>query len=148
NLARKVAAYWVTVLVATPTFLHHILARAEPGGLPSLRLIVVGAEKCPPAIFERCREVAPNAVVVEGYGITECSPVVSVNPPDAPGRGSIGSPLPGVERRVVARENKRPLPAGQMGMLHVSGPTVFPGYLGHDEKQPFVDDEGKRWYVT
>src|SRR5439155_5157365 len=101
NLGPKVAAYGVTVLVGTPTFVHHILARAEPGSLPSLRLIIVGAEKCPPALFERCQTVAPKAVVVEGYGITECSPVVSVNPPKAPKPGSIGKPLAGVEVRAI-----------------------------------------------
>jgi long-chain-fatty-acid--[acyl-carrier-protein] ligase len=148
NLGRKVAAYGVTVLVGTPTFVHHILARAEPGSLPSLRLIVVGAEKCPPALFERCKRVAPAAVLVEGYGITECSPVVSVNPPTALKPGSIGKPLEGVEVRTVDLDNGRPLPARQMGMFQVSGPTVFPGYLGHEGPSPFVEDEGKRWYVT
>src|SRR5262249_9566293 len=132
----------------TPTFIHHTLTRAEPGGLPSLRLIVVGAEKCPPAVFERCATVAPKAVIVEGYGITECSPVVSVNPPEAPRPGSIGKPLPAVEVRAVDLETEQPMPAGQMGMLQVSGPTVFPGYLGQDSPSPFIEDQGKRWYVT
>jgi long-chain-fatty-acid--[acyl-carrier-protein] ligase len=148
NLGRKVAAYGVTVLVGTPTFVHHILARAEPGGLPSLRLIIVGAEKCPPALFERCQTVAPKAVVVEGYGITECSPVVSVNPPTAPKPGSIGKPLSGVEVRVIDLDTGSALSPGRMGMLQASGPTVFPGYLGHEGPSPFVEDQGKRWYVT
>jgi long-chain-fatty-acid--[acyl-carrier-protein] ligase len=136
------------MLVGTPTFVHYILERARPGSLATLRLIVVGAEKCPPALFERCREAAPTATVLEGYGITECSPVVSVNPPEAPKPGSIGKPLPGVLVRVVDTEDGLPLPAGRMGMIQVSGPTVFPGYLSHDGPQPFVEDEGRRWYVT
>jgi long-chain-fatty-acid--[acyl-carrier-protein] ligase len=45
-------------------------------------------------------------------------------------------------------ENGSELAVGQMGMLHVSGPTVFPGYLGHDGPSPFVEDAGRRWYVT
>jgi long-chain-fatty-acid--[acyl-carrier-protein] ligase len=148
NLAHKIQAYGVTVLVGTPTFVNYILDRATPGGLTSLRLIVVGAEKCPPPLFERCREAAPRATVLEGYGITECSPVVSVNPPAAPKPGSIGKPLPGVSVRVVGLEDGVPLPPGQMGMIHVSGPTVFSGYLGHDGPSPFLDEEAKRWYVT
>jgi long-chain-fatty-acid--[acyl-carrier-protein] ligase len=148
NLAHKIDAYGVTVLVGTPTFVSYILERAKPGGLSSLRLIVLGAEKCPPALFERCRERAPHATVVEGYGITECAPVVSVNPPSAPKPGSIGRPLPGVDVRVVDLETEETLPAGRMGMIQVHGPTVFPGYLGHDGASPFVEDEGKRWYVT
>jgi long-chain-fatty-acid--[acyl-carrier-protein] ligase len=148
NLAYKIHAYGVTILVATPTFLSYILERATPGSLDSLRLIVVGAEKCPPALFERCRQAAPQATLLEGYGITECSPVVSVNPPSQPKPGSIGKPLPGVTVRVVDLEDETALPPGRMGMIQVSGPTVFPGYLGHDGPSPFVEDEGKRWYVT
>src|SRR5205823_6362433 len=53
NLVRKIAAYGVTALVATPTFVHYILERATPADLATLRLIVVGAEKCPPALFAR-----------------------------------------------------------------------------------------------
>jgi long-chain-fatty-acid--[acyl-carrier-protein] ligase len=136
------------VLIGTPTFVHHILERARPGELDSLRLIVTGAEKCPDALFERCRQLVPGAVVLEGYGITECSPVVAVNPPEAPRPGSIGKPLPGVEVRVVDLESGAVLPAGKMGMLHVSGPTVFPGYIAHDGEQPFLEEQGKRWYVT
>jgi long-chain-fatty-acid--[acyl-carrier-protein] ligase len=148
NLAHKIRAYGVTVLVATPTFVGYILDRATPGSLTSLRLIVVGAEKCPPSLFERCRDAAPGATVLEGYGITECSPVVSVNPPAAPKPGSIGKPLPSVTVRVVGLEDGAPLPPGQMGMIRVSGPSVFSGYLGYDGPSPFVNEEGKRWYVT
>jgi long-chain-fatty-acid--[acyl-carrier-protein] ligase len=148
NLVYKIRMYGVTVLVGTPTFIHYILERATPGSLASLRLIVVGAETCPLTLFQRCRDAAPRATVVEGYGITECAPVVSVNPPSAPKPGSIGKPLPGVAVRVVGLEDDVPLPAGQMGMIQVSGPTVFSGYLGHGGPSPFVEEEGKRWYVT
>jgi long-chain-fatty-acid--[acyl-carrier-protein] ligase len=148
NLVHKIAAYGVTVLMGTPTFVNHILARAKIEDLASLRLIIVGAEQCPPSVFDRCRELAPQARVLEGYGITECAPVVAVNPPNAPRPGSIGQPLPGVDVRVVCLDSGSPLPAGQMGMMHVSGPTVFPGYLGHDAPSPFVEEEGRRWYVT
>ena len=91
----------MTVLVGTPTFVRYILERSTPGSLEGLRLIVVGAEKCPAALVERCRVAAPRAPVVEGYGITECSPVVSVDPPSAAKLGSVGKPLPGVTVRVV-----------------------------------------------
>jgi long-chain-fatty-acid--[acyl-carrier-protein] ligase len=148
GLVHKIAAYGVTVMVGTPTFLSYIFERSAPGNLASLRVIFVGAEKCPPALFERCRHVAPRAALLEGYGITECAPVVSVNPPPAPKPGSIGKPLPGVSVRVVDLDSGVELPAGRMGMIQVSGPTVFPGYLAYDGPSPFVEDEGKRWYVT
>jgi acyl-CoA synthetase (AMP-forming)/AMP-acid ligase II/1-acyl-sn-glycerol-3-phosphate acyltransferase/acyl carrier protein len=148
GLARKVGLYKPTILVGTPTFVSYVVERARPGELHSLRLVVVGAEKCPPALFERMAHVAPGAALCEGYGITECSPVVSVNPPGANKPGTVGRPLPGVEVCVVDLETGRPLPAGQRGMLLVSGPTVFPGYIGHEGPSPFREMGGKRWYVT
>ena len=86
-LARKIAAYKPTVAAGTPTFISYILDRAKPGDLGSLALIIVGAEKAPPALFEKAKRVAPNAEVIEGYGITECAPVVSVTRPGKPNRG-------------------------------------------------------------
>ncbi|HXG12505.1 MAG TPA: AMP-binding protein [Gemmataceae bacterium] len=148
RLARKIGAYRTTLLVGTPTFVSYIFDRAAPGELTSLRLIVVGAEKCPPSVFERCKELAPDAVVLEGYGVTECSPVVAVNRPEANRPGTVGQPLPGVEVCVVDLETEEELPPGRMGMLWVSGPTVFPGYLGYEGPSPFRERGGKRWYVT
>jgi acyl-CoA synthetase (AMP-forming)/AMP-acid ligase II/1-acyl-sn-glycerol-3-phosphate acyltransferase/acyl carrier protein len=147
GLARKIAAYKPTILAGTPTFVGHIFERARPGELDSLRLIVVGAEKCPAALFEKCRQVTPGAHLLEGYGVTECSPVVAVNRPEANRPGSVGQPLPGVEVCVVDLETNATLPPGQMGMLLVSGPSVFAGYLG-EEASPFVELEGKHWYKT
>lgn len=149
GLVRKIAAYKPTVTAATPTFIGYILDKAKPGDLDSLRIIVVGAEKCPPAVFEKAKKLAPNAVLAEGYGITECSPVVSVNPSERPKAGTIGKPLPNLEVRIVDAESNEPLPQGAMGMLEVSGPNVFPGYLGGDAPPPFrFDPDGKKWYVT
>ncbi|MCS6851799.1 MAG: AMP-binding protein [Gemmataceae bacterium] len=148
GLARKIAAYRPSLLVGTPTFVGHILDRARSGELDSLRLIVVGAEKCPPALYERCRQMAPGATLLEGYGVTECSPVVAVNRPHCHRPGTLGQPLPGVDVRVVDLETDEPLPTGRMGMLWVSGPIVFPGYLDDDGPSPFRERDGKRWYVT
>lgn len=152
-LARKCGTYKPTILVGTPTFVSYILERAEPGELASLELVVVGAEKCPSSVFEAMKKAAPKAAVVEGYGITECSPTVSVNPPKANRHGTVGKALPYVETRVVrlnSDEPARPLadvPGGEMGMLLIGGPTIFPGYIGQ-EKPPFIEEDGKRWYVT
>jgi long-chain-fatty-acid--[acyl-carrier-protein] ligase len=148
GLVRKIAAYRPTVIAGTPTFVSYILERAKPGDLDSLKIIVVGAEKAPHALFEKAKQIAPNADVLEGYGITECSPVVSVNIPGAIRPGTIGPPLPCVEVRVTDLETKALLPQGQMGMLSVSGPTVFPGYIGHDGPPPFEEADGKKWYIT
>src|SRR5258708_37809113 len=65
GLARKVGAYKATMLVGTPTFVSYIVDRARPGELASLRLIVVGAEKCPLPLYDRCKQAAPEADVLE-----------------------------------------------------------------------------------
>src|SRR5262249_4870631 len=143
-LARKTGLYKPTILVGTPTFVSYILERAEPGELHSLRMAVVGAEKCPESVFRAFAEAAPNCEVLEGYGITECSPVVSVNPPGENRPGTVGRPLRQVELSLVDPETNEPQPNDRMGMLLVAGPTVFPGYLG-EEKSPFLEIGGKRW---
>ena len=148
GLVAKIAAYRPTLLVGTPTFLGHILDRAGPGDLDSLRFIFVGAEKCPEALFERCARAAPNAALQEGYGVTECSPVVSGNMPGATRRGTVGKPLPGVELLVLDLDSEKPVGPNRLGMLLVGGPTVFPGYVGGDGPSPFREIDGRRWYVT
>jgi long-chain-fatty-acid--[acyl-carrier-protein] ligase len=147
-LARKVALYRVTLLIGTPTFVSLILSRSRPGDLDAVRLVIVGAEKCPDEVFERVRALAPQATVLEGYGVTECAPCVSVNPVGAVRRGTVGRPLPGVAVCVTDLDTGAVLPPGQTGMLLVSGPTVFPGYLGAGVAAPFRELDGKRWYVT
>ncbi len=161
GLLRKLDAYKPTILAGTPTFVSYILERAQPGQLSFLRLVVVGAEKCPRSLFDLCRRMAPRAALLEGYGITECSPVVAANPPNDVRPGTIGKPLPGVEVCVIdtkagldghgdLRLDLMPehvLGPGQQGMLLVSGPLVFPGYIGGDSKSPFREVNGKRWYV-
>jgi long-chain-fatty-acid--[acyl-carrier-protein] ligase len=147
-LTHKLGVYRPTILVGTPTFVGFILERAKPEQLTSLRLIIVGAESCPPSVRQRCAELAPSATVLEGYGITECSPVVACNTVAENRPHTLGKPLPGVEVMVVDLESNQPLPADRLGMLLVSGPTVFPGYIAYDGPSPFQERDGKRWYVT
>src|SRR5207249_1391687 len=106
SLVRKITAYRVTMLIGTPTFISYILERSKPGDLDSLRLLVVGAEKCPPSLYDRARQLAPRAELLEGYGVTECSPVVAVNPPGAVRPGTVGRPLPGIEVLVMDPETE------------------------------------------
>jgi long-chain-fatty-acid--[acyl-carrier-protein] ligase len=147
GLVRMVAAFKPTLLVSTPTFLSYMLGVAGPGDLDSLRIVVTGAEKCPDAVFEKTRQMAPHAAILEGYGITECSPVVSANRLDHIKPGTVGPPVEGVEIRLVDPETKQPTDRKQ-GMLLVRGPSIFSGYLNYSGPSPFVEVEGKQWYVT
>jgi len=148
GLVRIISQYGASLLFTTPTFLSYMLARADEEGFRSLRVVVTGAEKCPEAVRDACVRLAPNAAVLEGYGITECSPVVSVNRPDRDRPGTVGQPLEGVETCVIDPDTRQPLPAGQTGLLLVSGPTIFDGYLNYDGPDPFVSLRDRRWYHT
>ncbi len=148
GLVATLAQYRATLLFTTPTFLSYMLSQATSDDFRSLRMIVTGAEKCPQQVRETCARLAPQAEILEGYGITECSPVVSVCPPGQARPGSVGPPLPGVQTRVVDPETHTPRELGQTGLLLVAGPTVFAGYLNYDGPDPFVEVEGQRWYNT
>jgi acyl-[acyl-carrier-protein]-phospholipid O-acyltransferase / long-chain-fatty-acid--[acyl-carrier-protein] ligase len=149
-----VEKYKVTFLVATPTFLQTYMRRCTPENFGSLQYVLVGAEKLQERValaFEDQFGIRP----LEGYGCTECSPVVTVNGRDfrAPGfyqvaarRGKIGHPLPGVCVKVVDIETGLPVAPGAQGMLLVKGPNVMRGYLDNPEKTAEVLRDG--WYTT
>jgi acyl-[acyl-carrier-protein]-phospholipid O-acyltransferase / long-chain-fatty-acid--[acyl-carrier-protein] ligase len=153
-IRKLVRSHSVTFLLATPTFLQAYMRRCEPDDFGSLQYVVAGAEKLPERValaFEDRFGIRP----LEGYGCTECSPVVSVNTRDfrAAGfrqvgakRGRIGHPLPGITVRIADPETLQPLPVGQPGLLLVRGPNVMQGYLGRQEKTAEVLRDG--WYVT
>jgi len=153
-VSELVRDYRVTFLLATPTFLQAYLRRCSPEDFGSLQFVVVGAEKLPERLalaFEDRFGIRP----LEGYGATECSPVIAVNTRDfrAPGfrqvgakRGHIGHPLPGISVRIVDPETRERLPVGAAGLLLVRGPNVMKGYLGKPEKTAEVLQDG--WYVT
>ncbi len=144
----------ITILIATPTFLQMYLRRCDPGLFGSLRVVLTGAEKLPPRLTEAFEEkfgIRP----IEGYGTTECSPVIATSTMDVrydgvyqagSRRGSVGQPLPGVSVRVVDPETFEPLGPNESGMLLVMGPNVMRGYLGRDDLTRQVMRDG--WYVT
>ena len=139
----------LSLLAAPPTFLAAILERARGSqDLASLRFAFVGAEKCPDDVYQAFARLCPEAALCEGYGITECSPVVSVNRPGNVVAGSIGHALATVETAVVREEDGHILGhavTGQTGMLLVRGPSIFGGYLG-DVPSPFVEFDDRTWY--
>ncbi|MCG3126199.1 MAG: Bifunctional protein Aas [Phycisphaerae bacterium] len=146
-LAGLIEAYRASLVVGTPTFLSGIVRASAPGQLASLRLAVTGAEKCPDKTYAALAAACPQAVVLEGYGITECSPIVSVNRLHEAQPGTIGKLLPSLEAAIVEPERGGRVAPAAVGMLLVRGPSVFGGYLG-DAPSPFVEFEGKSWYRT
>ena len=148
RLAELIEAYKLTILLGTPTFLNGILRACHPEQLTSLRLVVSGAEKCPGHVYDTLATMCPATTVLEGYGITECAPVVSVNHEDDPHRGTIGKIMSSLEYAIVDPESNQRLAPGQKGLLLVRGDSVFSGYLNHEGASPFVEFEGKQWYRT
>lgn len=146
-LAATIAKWHITLLCGAPTFLRGILRRGTREQLQSLRLVVSGAEPAPHDFADEVARIGPRTEFIEGYGITECSPVVTLNPPGTPHRG-VGIPAPGVELCIVHPETLEPLPVGEQGLILVAGPNVFAGYLGNVGRSPFVTAVGKKWYHT
>jgi acyl-[acyl-carrier-protein]-phospholipid O-acyltransferase / long-chain-fatty-acid--[acyl-carrier-protein] ligase len=153
-IGELVRRYRVTFLVTTPTFLQLYLRRCTPEQFSSLRVVVTGAEKLPPRVaqaFEDRFGIGP----IEGYGVTECAPVVAVNCPDfraagyfqpASRRGTVGQPLPGVSLQIADPDTFASLPPDTPGMVLVKGPNVMKGYLGREDLTAHAMRNS--WYIT
>ncbi len=147
-VARLIELYGATMICGTPTFLSGIARAGTPEQLRSLRLAVTGAEKCPDKVYQLLAERCPGAVVLEGYGITECSPIVAVNHEGDPRPGTIGRVLPSLAHVIVDPDSGRAVPPGATGLLLVRGHSIFGGYLGTAAATPFVEHDGQTWYRT
>jgi long-chain-fatty-acid--[acyl-carrier-protein] ligase len=143
SLAQAIKKSSSSLFCSAPSFLKQILLYAAPGQLHSLRLVVVGAEKLQDSLKQLFSECCPQAVLLEGYGITECSPVVTLQKSVL--TQGVGVPLKGVELLIVDPVSLCPLPQGSVGEILISGQNVFKGYLGI-KKDPFVEIDCKKWY--
>jgi len=148
TLARLIDHYRTSMLISTPTFLAGILNAATDEQLTSLKLVFTGAEKCPALVYQSFRSLCPKAVLCEGYGITECSPLVCVNRPENPKTGTIGKMLPSMEYAIIDPEENQPVAKGKQGILLVRGPNIFSGYLNDTTATGFYLFAGKTWYHT
>ena len=144
----------VTILVAAPTFYQAWMRRIEPDAFASVKVAVAGAEKLRPELAQAFHERF-GITLLEGYGCTECGPVVSFNLPDAPGLsskqrahrpGTVGRPLPGVALRTVDPETGALRPVGNEGLLEVKSPALMRGYLADPERTADCMRDG--WYST
>ncbi len=146
--ARVIRKWGITIICSAPSFLLNVLRQGRKDVYNQVRLVVAGAEKPTNELYELAPVAAPNSTIWVGYGITECSPVLTVNTIGDPAHGA-GKAIPGVRLRIVDVDDfSRTLSANQSGMILAAGPNVFEGYLQKDVHSPFYEKDDVRWYVT
>lgn len=159
KIAEAIAAESATVLISTPTFLKPYIRRVAPEKLKTLKYVVTGAEKTPGGFAELWQKTF-NSEYLEGYGLTETSPVVCANLPDKLTAsessdnkgvsgfrpGSVGRLFPGQAARILDPETMEPLPVTETGLLLLKGPNIFGGYLDDADRTAEVMQDG--WFIT
>lgn len=129
-----------TVLLGTNTFLNGYARKAHPYDFNTLRYLIAGAEKVQTATLDTwARKFGVR--ILEGYGATECSPLISLNTRMEPAIGSAGRLVPGLECKLEPVEG-----VAEGGRLFVRGPNVMKGYLNADAQAKFAAHGG--WYDT
>ena len=125
----------ITIMTGVNTLFNALLNQEAFSSLDfsSLKVVVGGGMAVQKAVAERWQSVT-GCPLTEGFGMTETSPVASVNPIDGTGRiGTIGLPVPSTDMRVVD-DNKQPLPHGEIGEIQVKGPQVMKGYYNRPDE--------------
>jgi long-chain acyl-CoA synthetase len=146
NAIRK---YHPTIFHGVPTMYvaFNNAPNVERYGFKSLRVCMSGGAALPVEVRERF-EALTGGRLVEGYGLTEASPVTHINPPTgSPKVGSIGQPIADTEARIVDLDNgERELPVGEVGEIAIRGPQVMKGYWNKPEETVLVLRDG--WLYT
>jgi acyl-[acyl-carrier-protein]-phospholipid O-acyltransferase/long-chain-fatty-acid--[acyl-carrier-protein] ligase len=135
----------ITVMLGTPIFFSGYLRKSRPGDFTTVRLAVAGADKTPEQLYKGFLE-KHNLQILEGYGCTETSPVISVNTPNHIKPGSIGKPLSNVEVRIQDINTGEDLSPGNEGKIVVRGDLVMKGYFDDIEETALRIRGG--WYDT
>ncbi len=126
-----------TLMPGVPTLFNALcnLEKAPLEELKHLRLCISGGAPLPPDLIDEFKEICP-ATLVEGYGLSETSPVLTCNPPTGVIKpGSIGIPLPNTIISIRSLEDPSiEMPQGEKGEICASGPQVMPGYWNAQEE--------------
>jgi long-chain acyl-CoA synthetase len=135
----------VTVFEGVPTMYHAILHAEGEHDISSLRLCISGGAAMPVEVM-RAFEERFGCIVLEGYGLSETSPVASFNHPDRERKpGSIGTPIQGVELRAVG-DDREPVAQGEVGEIAIRGHNVMKGYWNREDATSQVMKDG--WFHT
>jgi acyl carrier protein len=146
-LVRGIDRWKASIFCSAPTFLKGVFSVAKEENLKSIRYFICGAEKTSEALYKRVADQEGNAKILEGYGITECSPVLTFNPTGDQKNG-VGKPIDCVDIGIVDQETYGPVQQGERGRILAKGASVFSGYLSLQSASPFVRACGEQWYDT
>ncbi len=145
TICQVVRDHKVTLMVGTPAFFNGYLRQSHEGDFASVRIAVSGADKLPDGLRQAYWD-RHRVELLEGYGTTETSPVISANAPGAHKPGSIGKVFPSVQVRIVDIHTDEPLPPGMEGKILVKGDIVMAGYFDDIEETSLRIRDG--WYET
>lgn len=159
TIAKLLSHVGATTVTSTPTFFRSVLNAAKTEEVATLCYAVLGAEKCPQDLADALAAKCPKAKILEGYGITECSPVISINPIAQPKLGSVGKVIAPLECTIRKIDDKSVATTGEQGMIFVRGASVFGGYLDASIASPFEEltdasttgapgTDAAHWYST
>ncbi len=137
-----------SLLVTAPGFLNILMNNAKEEDLRSLRYVVSGAESISDLTLDMLQRKIPGAILAEGYGITECSPILSLNPLEKRKKGSVGKIIQGVSCVIADVDSNEVLPVGMEGLICVKGESIFNGYLNKAIEDPFIKIQGDMFYNT
>jgi long-chain acyl-CoA synthetase len=138
DVMEQIARYQPTLLPGVPTLYNAINGATESNverqqAVKSIRYCISGGAPLPLEVQRKFEQIT-GGHVVEGYGMSEASPVTHCNPLDGRARnGTIGLPLPNTEARIVDLETRHPLPPGERGEIVIRGPQVMRGYWKRPE---------------
>ncbi|MBQ9095946.1 MAG: AMP-binding protein [Akkermansia sp.] len=158
TLNELIVKHKLNLVCATPTFGRAMLRRADADTFKSVRYFVLGAEKLQPDLEQEFIDKC-GVYPLEGYGLTETSPVIAANMPNAaPVKGSkffipgtvrpgVGAMLPGIAIRITdVDDDTKELPLTERGMIWFKGTNVFSGYIGREELNKEIFRDG--WFKT
>jgi len=141
EIVRRIRRHGATILISTDTFINQYARVSDAGDLDSLRMAVCGAERLRDETRAFLRKKA-GITLLEGYGVTEASPVVAANQPEANHPGTVGRMLPGMEARLEPVEG-----IAGAGKLQLRGPNIMLGYMRPDAPGKIVPPRDG-WYDT